>query len=181
MPLKTEQQYEDLFGDHIALVLGLDETNRNTYVRPMKQTDGTRAAERVGNFLVGLSPSTNWVAYHIMFDDSFEEPYVVEDESKIIAKRYILVDYAFYGPNAFNSLMQLKAMLYTQSSSNALISENIVYQNIEQDAIDLDELHGNQWYNKRVIKIRFLESIEIDNPSGPLEEVLDLKINLEKI
>lgn len=181
MALKTEQEYEDLFGDHIALLLGLDTDTRNNNVRPMKQTDGTRVAKRLGNSLVGLTPNTDWVAYHIMFDDLFEEPYVLEDESKVITKRYILVDYAFYGPLAFNKLMQFKTMLYTQASKDELISDGIVYHNVEQDAIDVDEMYNEQWYNKRVMKIRFLEQIEIDNPNGTIEEVQDLEINLEKI
>lgn len=181
MALKTETEYEDIFGDHLALLLGLDEETRNTFVRPMKQADGTRLARRLGNFLVGFTPNTDWIAYHVMFDDEFEEPYTLPDQSKIIAKRYVRVEYNFVGPNSANRLMTFKSMLYTLASSSKLISDKIVYQNIEQNTIDSDELINGQWYNRRVIAIKYLEEVEMDNPNGPVELVDNLEINVEKI
>ena len=178
MALKTEIQYEDLFGDLITALTGLD---RATRVRPMKQQRGTRVVERIGNLLKGLKASDNFCTYHVKFSEGFEEPFTTENQSKVYAKRFLRVEYNFYGPEAANNLLKMKQLHYTQKAADLLIINGIVYETVFQNAIDMDENYNGEWWTRRNFSINYLESVEIEFPAAAVEEVAQTEVIIEKI
>lgn len=175
----TANQYEDLFGDFITLLTGLE---RNEYVRPMKQETGSRLVTRLGNTLKGLTVNDNFCVFHLTYDDIFEEPYTVQDQSKVVSKRFIRVEYNFYGPDSINNMIKLLKLHYTDKAHNFLLSPNgIVYESVIQSAIDLDEIFNSEWWTRRNAVIRYIQTVEVEFSAAEAEEIAESNIDLINI
>lgn len=175
MALKTELEYEDLFGDLITLLTGL---NRDNNVRPMKQANGTRMAERIGSLLKGFTELSNFCTYHVKFGEQNEEPFTSENEDRVFSKRFLKVEYNFYGPNAANNALQFKQLHYTQKSFDELNKNNIVYSIARDNTLDMDQEFNSKWWTRRNIAINYLEDVEIEFPAAKVEEVLQTEVDI---
>ena len=162
MANKTMQDYEDFFGELISILTGLDE-DKNVF--PMKQANGVR--------LKGLKPDDDWCSFHPEFDQNHEEPYTQPTQDKVNVKRFIRVEYNFYGPNAANLALQFKSLHFTALVQEKLYLENMSKHQIYQNVIDLDEVSNGNWYTRRKLVIEYLEEIEIEFPAGVVEEVVE--------
>lgn len=175
--LRTEQEYEDIFGDLIALLTGLD---RDKEVIPMKQKDGTRMTLRENGTIRGFKPSDNWCSFHVKFDTQFEEPRTVETQDKVFSKRNIVVDFNFYGVDAINNILKMKSLHYTEKAYELLIAEGICYESMLQNIIDLDMMVNGQWWLRRKMSINYLEEVEIEFPVGVVEEVDQTEVQVTR-